>query len=620
VGLVLAAVVQAGDLPYTLAIAPTGDARIDGAVADASQLARFRERVPVGPFALIARAEADAGRIDDVLRSFGHYDGVVGIRIAGRALGDPALLPWLETHPGRGPVPVEVTIDAGPLYRIDTARLDGAVPERAQAALNLRAGEPALAREILAAGEAVLQALQEDGHALARVPPPDALVKHASRTMDVVYTAVPGPWLALGEVSVTGLERLREDYVRRRLGIAPGEPFSLSRLDRARRDLLVHGVLAWARLTPGDAPDEEGRLPLALEVAERPPRVVRFGAAYSSDDGGALSASWTHRNLFGGAEQFSLEGEIGRLTQNAREDLSYLVHASLRLPDFRVRDLDLLLDARAVSESLDAYAREALIATVGLDRRLSDTLSASAGVSFEDARITQDDVRSDFPLWSLPLTARYDTTDDPLDPTRGVRLLAQATPARVVAGDGGGFAVARLTATGYRIFASGDRAGGQEPATATMVPAESSQSPGGLGRSVLAGRLAVGTIQGAAVDEVPPDWRFYSGGWGSVRGYPFQSLGPRTPSNRPAGGVGLLEAAVELRQRLAGNWGAALFVDAGAVGTDGVPGLDELSFGVGIGLRYATPIGPVRVDLATPLDRRSGDAAVQLTIGIGQAF
>jgi translocation and assembly module TamA len=141
-----------------------------------------------------------------------------------------------------------------------------------------------------------------------------------------------------------------------------------------------------------------------------------------------------------------------------------------------------------------------------------------------------------------------------------------------------------------------------------------------LGRTVLAGRIALGSIIGAAVDAVPPDWRFYAGGGGSVRGYPFQSIGPRTGGGSPAGGDGLLEASLELRRRFGTHWGVVAFADAGAVSENGIPGAGQLAVGLGLGLRYYTPIGPVRVDVATPLNPQDGDSPVQLYIGIGQAF
>jgi len=619
--LLLCVAARAADLPYALAIAPTGDAPLDQAIAETSQLARLQDQAPVGPFALIARAEADAARIDRVLRSFGHYDAVIVVRIAGLATADPSLLQLLEGLPPSPPVAVEVDIDPGPVYRIGAARLDGPVPDAAQQAFGLAAGQPARAGDVLAAGPAVLAALQEEGFALATVSPPDALVDHGRRTMDVRYVAEPGSRLAFGEISVGGLDRLREDYVRRRLGIEAGEPFSPSRLERARKDLLAHGVLAWARVTPGDAADAAGRLPLRVEVAERPRRVVRLGGAYASDEGATLSATWIHRNLFGRAEELTLQGEVGRLTQNRRADLSHLVRGGLRVPDLGLRDLDLKLDLASVAERLDAYDRDAVTAGVALERRFAPGLSASAGLGFEDAEITQDGPSQDYRLAFAPLRVAYDSTDDPLDATRGLRLVAEATPAQVLEGEGGGFVRGRAVTSGYWMPPlDGWQGRGDRPAAADVEVAPERGEGLALSRTVLAGRLALGSIEGAAVDEVPPDWRFYAGGGGSVRGFPFQSIGPRTASNRPAGGDGLLEASLELRLRFGETWGAVAFVDAGAVSEDGLPGLGDLSVGAGIGVRYHTPIGPVRVDLATPLTASSGDSPVQLYIAVGQAF
>lgn len=619
-GLAQGSTARAADvLPYRIVIAPTGDATLDQVIADASLLVALREGAPVGPFALVARAESDAARIETILRSLGHYDGLVHVRVAGLALRDPGLLGLLEALPPASQVKVRVEVDPGPLYRIGAARLEGPVPAGPRAAFDLRAGDPARAERVLAAGDAVLQALREDGYALARVPPPEALVNHATRTMDVTVVAEPGPQVTLGPVSVIGLDRLREDYVRRRLGLKAGDPFSPSRLEAARRDLLVHGVLAWARLTPGTEPDPEGRLPLTLELAERPPRVVRLGAAYASDEGATLSAAWTHRNLFGRAEQLSLQGELGRAFQNRPEALNYLARGTLRIPDLWVRDRDLRLDLAAVSESLDAYDRDAVTAALALERRFSPRLTAGAGLAFEDARVTQDAATQDYRLLSLPLTLASDSADDPLDPRQGLRLSAAVTPAQILEGEPStGFVVVRAAVTGYWSlpgiplgWAGGGEA--QTPPTA----------PGGAWdprRAVLAGRLVLGSILGATPSQVPPDWRFYAGGGGSVRGYPFQSIGPRTVFDQPAGGDGLLEASVELRQPLRARWALVLFADAGAVSEDGIPGTGDLAVGVGLGVRYQTPVGAVRVDVATPLNPASGDSPVQLYIGIGQAF
>ena len=476
----------------------------------------------------------------------------------------------------------------------------------ARAAFTLQPGDPARAAAVLAAGQSVLDTLLEESFALATLSEPDAVVDHAARTLDILYLAEPGPRLGLGAVEVIGLDRLRKDAVQRRLGLTLGEPFSPSRLETARRDLLASGALAWARLTPATAPDEQGRLPLRLEVAERPLRALRLGGAYSSDIGGSLTASWTHRNLFGRAEQLTLGAEVGELTANRPDELGYLTTVTLRLPDVWRRDLNLRFDLGATREFLDAYDRDAANAAVSLERRFSAEWSGRAGLGFDVSRVTQDDVTQDYRLLSLPASVMHDSTDDPLDPARGIRLTVQLIPTGALEGAGQGFVLGRATGSAYLDLSN----------LLQSVPAPADRS----GRRILATRLALGSLVGTAADAVPPDWRFYSGGGGSVRGYPFQSIGPETSSGQPAGGDGLLEMALELRQRFGAKWGLAGFLDAGAISANGLAGADRLAVGFGLGLRYYTPIGPVRVDVATPLTQREGIDPVQLYIGIGQAF
>lgn len=200
----------------------------------------------------------------------------------------------------------------------------------------------------------------------------------------------------------------------------------------------------------------------------------------------------------------------------------------------------------------------------------------------------------------------------PSPPAVGLRLAARLAPVQALGSEGQGFVVARVAASAYL-----DLSGGH---WYRQRPASSPEDPAGAGGTVIAGRLVIGSIQGAESTAVPPDWRFYAGGGGSVRGYPFQSIGPKTSSGSPAGGDGLLEAGLELRQRIGKTWGAVAFVDTGAVSEDGIPGAAALCVGVGAGLRYYTPIGPVRVDVATPLNRAAGDSPLQLYLGIGHAF
>ena len=592
-------------LPYELTINPTGHEAMDQALLDASLLASLREEAQAGPFALVARANDDLPRLDDVLRSFGYYDAYIDIRFDGLPLQTPDLVARLEARSAVtgavGKIPVTVAIDLGPLYHIGQARLEGPVSATVRAAFTLTPGQPALAASVLAAGQAVLAALREEGHALAQVPAPDVLVNHYTRTMDVTYSVAPGPALGLGALQIRGLDRVKEDYVRRRLGLEPGELVTTSRLERARRDLMAGGVMASARLVPGTTPDPAGRLPLTLEVTERPPRVLRFAGAYSTDEGGSVSTSWTHRNLLGRAERLTLRADIGTLGASYTSEPSYLVSAALVKPDLWRRDQDLHLDMGAVREFLEAYDRDAITAGLALQWRLGEDLQAGAGLGLERSRITQDEVVQDYNLAFLPLTLKYNGAGDLLDPRQGYRLDVRAAPTQVLSGDADDFLHLRATGTAYLDL--------------TRLTTEAA-----TGGTILAGRLVIGRIFGATANAVPPDWRFYAGGGGSVRGFPFQSIGPETASGQPQGGSNLLETSLELRQHLWGNWGGAVFVDTGAVSDENFPGTGGWSIGAGAGVRYRTPVGPVRVDLATPLNNDAGDPAVQFYIGIGQAW
>jgi translocation and assembly module TamA len=159
---------------------------------------------------------------------------------------------------------------------------------------------------VLAARERLLAALQADGFALAKVAEPVATMDQGAQVLDVSFDVQTGPRVALGEVAFTGLDRVDEEYARERLGLKPGERFDPARLAQARQDLMAAGTFASVLVEPATATDASGRLPVTVRVKERPLRAVDLGAAWSTDQGGSASASWTHRNLFGQAEQLTL--------------------------------------------------------------------------------------------------------------------------------------------------------------------------------------------------------------------------------------------------------------------------------------------------------------------------
>jgi translocation and assembly module TamA len=588
---------------YTVAISPTNDAALDAALHDSASLISLNEKAPVGPFALVTRARDDQARLKAALGSFGHYDGTVAITILGKRIDDPSLPDALDAQ--RGPVEVKVDVEPGPVYHLRTISVTGPGSDEARKALALHANDPALAASVLAAGPRMEAALQGSGHALAKTSDPDATLVPAEHAMDVAWTVDAGPRVDLGPISVDGLQKVNESYVRQRLTIHQGDLFDPAKIEAARQDLAAQGVFGTVRARAAQQLNAQGEIPIAIDVVERPRHVVGFTAAYSTDLGASAGVTFTHRNLFGNAEKLDLGAAVTQLGGSASTGQGYNVTAALTKPDVFRRDQSVTVSLQGIKESLQAYNRTALLGGVQLSRKLSEELTATAGVQAQQSRITQEGVTRDYTLLGLPLGLKYDSTGNALfEATHGVRVNLTATPTASLARSAGSapfFTIIQLTASAY--LDPGAWLGGTP------------------GRSIIALRGVAGTIQGASTFQVPPDQRFYAGGSATVRGYKYQSVGPKFASDlNPTGGTSLAAATVEYRQRILESFGAAVFVDAGQVGTSSSPFGGQLRVGAGVGARYYTPIGPIRLDIALPLNKQRGDDAFELYIGIGQAF
>ncbi len=601
--LVPAAAFAADPQPYKVQIESTGEAPLDAAIAGSSQLESLRTKAPAGPFALVARARADTGRLQTALDSYGYYDGRIGITIAGQPIDDPNLPAKLQALPATPDAIVKIDVMRGRLFHLRNVSLTGTVPPAGRAAFTLRPGEPAIAARVLGAGGAMLKALQEDGYALARVDPPVAVEIPAAYALDVRFHVISGPRVDIGRIEITGLKRLNEAYVRRRLLLHTGQLYQPSQIEAARQDLASVGAIAGVEVRPGRALDAEGRLPLVFDISERKLHAVSATIGYSTDLGGSAGVTWSHRDLFGHAEQLNLSAAITGLGGTATKGLGYDVTAQLIKPDFWRRDQQLEFDLGAIKQNLDAYDQTAETAGVTLTRKFSKQWTGSIGLTAEEERILQEGVTRNYTLVALPVTAKYDTTglSNPLDdPLRGVRATLGAAPTESVAGRNATFVILQGSASTYFDFA---RFGLSKP-----------------GNSVLAVRGLVGSAQGATNFDLPPDQRFYGGGSATVRGFKYQSVGPLFADNNPIGGASIDAATIEFRQRVWGPVGAAIFLDAAQVSAANAPFQGTLREGAGIGARYYTPIGPIRVDIAVPLNKPPGGDSFELYLGLGQAF
>jgi translocation and assembly module TamA len=601
--LLFAAAHAADPQPYTVAIAATGDRALDSALARASELVALRKTAPVGPFGLVIRAQQDVGRLETVLHSFGYYEGTASVRIAGHPLGDRDLAAALGKVPQGVSVAAAVAVRPGPLFHIGRVTIKGAVPADVRGKLGLASGQPAVAAAVLAAGERLESALQEEGYALAKVAPPIATEHPQRHVLDVEFDVRAGRRATIGPIEIRGLKSLHESFVRRHLPLHTGEPYRPSRIAAARRELAALGVFSGIAVHTGSRIAPNGQIPIVFDLSERPKHAVAITGAYSTDLGLSLSASWTDRNLFGNAEGLTLSAAGTGIYGSAVRGLGYDLSARFTKPDFLHRDQSLDVDATALKQNLQAYDQRAITAALSLRRVFSPRWTGQIGISGEREAISQQGVERNYTLAALPLAAIYDSTglgNTFLDPTHGVRATVTATPTLSVNGSWRPFAILQGSAATYLDF---DRFGLTRP-----------------GRSIVALRGLLGSIVGAGQFAVPPDQRLYAGGSATVRGFKYQSVGPRFPDGTPIGGTSIDAGTVEFRQRLFRDFGVVGFVDAGQVSAYHRPFADTLRVGTGIGLRYYTAIGPIRLDAAVPVNREPKGDAFEVYLGLGQAF
>jgi translocation and assembly module TamA len=642
----MAARAQAADpQPYTVTIHNTGISGLDAALHASSQLESLRKGAPVGPFALIGRAQDDGERLATVIESFGYYRRALSITIEGKALDDSALADTLAALSKDHPAKVEVVIELGPQYHVRKITIDGDISAAARSAMQLESGAPAVAANVLAARERLLNTLEEEGHALAKVDDPIAYEDRTEPVLDLEFKVEAGPQVRIGEVLLTGMTRTHEAFIRKRLLLHPDQPYSPSRIERARTDLLSLGVFAGVTVHQATELDPQGRLPITFEFKERKLHAVTLNAAYSSDLGGSAGATWSNRNLFGNSEQLNLTANAINLGGNATTGLGYDFAAQLIKPDFLARDQSLQFSAADLKQDLIAYEQTAATLGASLNRKLSPVWSVSVGLGLEEETIKQEtpaclllpgetavsvaveDQRCTkepryYTLVSLPMSVKYDSTAlaNPLDdPLHGMRASLTVTPTESL---GAGHSNPGNLPSTSTSSGTGD---------ATFVIIQSTISAyfdlerfgwTQRGRSVVALRALGGLAVGASEFSLPPDQRFYGGGSLTVRGYPYQSVGPNFLDGNPIGGTAIEAAGAELRQRFGQNFGAVFFVDVGEVTATTRPFQGTPSFGFGTGLRYYTPIGPIRLDVGFPGAHPAGQGYpfVEIYVGLGQVF
>ncbi|WP_284283185.1 autotransporter assembly complex protein TamA [Roseicyclus marinus] len=585
IGLMLAAPVMAQEV--SLRAPGADDDLVDRLRANALLLRQPEDGVARTGEDITAAARADYGRLIGILYEEGFFAPVIAIRLDGREASgiSPFAAP---SQVGR----VEIEIETGPPFRLGRADI-GPLADGTMLPEGFAPGEAATTPLLQATTRAALDGWAARGHATAEVGRQQISAQNRAAILDVAIAVEPGPVITFGTLIPEGQARMRVERIVEIAGLPTGDIYSPAALERAEERLRDTGVFAAVALQLRD-PRAGDIADVSAVVAEAPLRRLGFGAEIASDEGLQLSAYWLHRNLLGGGERLRFDLEISGIQEFEGDGVDAELRARFERPATFTPDTTLGIEAALIYLQEPRFTIEGVGLETTLTHRVSRTVTVEGGVGLTYSII--DDALGDRSLlrFTLPLRAIYENRDDPVDPRGGGYADLGLTPFQVLGGTGG----VRFTLDGRGYVGFGETE-----------------------RTRLAARVQIGGLFGGDLVDIAPDDLFYSGGSGTVRGQEFQSLGA-LQGGRPSGGRGFLGLSGELRHDIGDtNFGIVGFADAGYISEGSLgEGASDWHGGVGVGLRYATPFGPIRVDLATPATGDNAGREAYLYIGIGQAF
>jgi len=565
-------------IPYTAELQGDVGEELRALVTGSLDTFTLQQKPPRTKNLLRRRMEDDLPTLKKILSSRGYFKGKIETALT---QGQEGLLAVFTVQPGP-------RFRFGELRIAPTPKSDPKAPLPAPAAVGLERGAPYTAKAVLDAQSAILKALGQGGYPFPQIADRKVIANHDTNEVSVTFSVVTGPKSGFGETTISGLEHVEPAYAQHFIPWEKGQQFDERLLDKARARLVQTGLFSMATFEKQKI-TEDGLTPIHIKIVERKPRTVRAGLRYRTDTGIGGKVEWEHRTLLGNGERFHASLDADQVKQE--------LMASFRKPTFMDDDLSLLVEQRITRERDDAYDGESSQTSAGVEYQLGKNLTLGAGVAYRLSRVKDDDEDEEtFGLLSFPAFLSWDSRNDLLNPTRGWRFNLSGAPYVDTLGTSSHFVQLQTSFTHYMRLIGED----------TLI---------------FATRGMLGTTQGAGLDEVPKDIRFYAGGGNSVRGFAYRMAGDLDSDDNPVGGRSVFEATGELRWRFLGDFGLVAFTDVGRAYADTFPDLDqELFIGAGMGLRYYSFVGPVGVDVAIPLNPRDADDRYQIYVSLGQSF
>lgn len=557
----------------------------------ASLLFALEDQGNASPLDLVAAAQADYQRMLTGLYAEGYYGGSVSILLDGREATTIA--------PLEAPASIRdivIRIEPGPRFSFGLAEIGPLAPGTVLPA-EFSTGQVARSGTVRDAALAAVEAWRAAGHAKAEPASQSITARHSQAVLDASVGVNPGPLLTFGPLSVTGNSAVRSERILVIAGLPEGRSYSPAELERAARRLRLTGAFGSVTMIEAEEVGPGDTLAVTAQLTEQLPRRIGGGIELSSTEGLALSGYWMHRNLLGGAEKFRADASVAGLG-GSTGGIDYGLDLSFARPGFKSAYNTLLADLSLGSDEEPDYSLQQADGSIRISRQFGDDWSANAGLGLLVAQEDNDFGERSYALVTLPIAGSIDRRDDPLNARSGYYLDLDLLPFAGLSGIDSG---ARIYGDGrfYRSF-------------------------GAERRFTIAARGQIGSVIGADILDAPADFLFHSGGGGTVRGQPYHDLGVDVTEGLVTarhGGLSFVGAQLEARLDVTPAIGLVGFYDIGYVGADSRPGTaGDWHSGTGLGLRYNTGIGPIRLDLATPASGADAFGSLQVYVGIGQAF
>ncbi|MGV3551840.1 MAG: autotransporter assembly complex protein TamA [Rhizobium sp.] len=578
---------------YSLTFSDGTDKDLNKALSEASALIQDQADPVNGDLGLVIKARDDRERLLAALYENARYGAVVNITVAGTPIDE---LPPVPEFPRDKPVPVTVDVVPGPVFTVGNVSLTGDATKFDPADYGLDIGAQANSTLVISAAGKMVEDLEKEGRPLARLTERGLTADHKTNTVDIRIGAEGGPVADVGDVTVSGTKTVDKEFVEKWSRLDQNRRYSPEEIKDANERLRKLGVFSSINIVKADRLDQNSQIPLAIEVSDGKQRYFGFGAQFSTTDGFGLQGYWGHRNLFGGAESLKITGSVSRLVdQWDYRELDYLASVEFSKPG--IFDAYSTLNVSVIAQQVnpDTYRSTSFtkLANIGYELTKRDTVTVGGDLTWNE---TEDfSGTAQFLTVSLPGVWNRDASDDKLDPKSGYRLQLTGIPSFEIYRSNF-FQTIDGQVTGYTSFGADDRI-------------------------TLAGKFAMGSLLLApSLDDVPATRRFYLGGGGTVRGYSYQEISPYNANGDATGGRSYMLASFETRVKMTDTVGVVPFIDVGTVSRNEFPDFSDIRAGAGLGIRYATPFGPLRLDVAMPLNKYEDGTTFGIYAGIGQSF